>query len=142
MFAGMRPDLMGLAISVISIPIGVAPYILPWWGITVKPWQLYAASFGALLLLVVGLGLLTYTLWPRRIRLRNPFAVQGPEEEADADIIFRDADTGRVWRFSEVSALTENEKTRLKEKRPDVWRAYNGRLFRDVILPPEYRNRG
>lgn len=56
------------------------------------------------------------------------------------EVIFHDADTGRAWQFGEIYDLKEAEKRRLAQQRPDVWRAYRGRLFRDLILPTEIRS--
>jgi hypothetical protein len=60
----------------------------------------------------------------------------------ESEVIFTDADTERRWRFGEVSALSDAERARLKMARPDVYRAYSSRLFRDVIIPPEFRGDG
>lgn len=52
------------------------------------------------------------------------------------EVIFQDATSGRKWRFGEVHFLCSSDKQRLETARPQVWRAYRVRLFRDMPSPP------
>lgn len=75
------------------------------------------------------------------LKLKTGIVQVPSEKEVDpSEVIFTDADTGRKWRFGEISRLSEAEKDRLKATRPDVFKAWRARLFRDVIVPPEYLN--
>ena len=98
-------------------------------------------------LIVVGFAMMIAALCHqfRHILLRRLLKL-GLREEAYAggvpttETIFRDLDTGKVWRFGEIHDLKEAEKRHLEQQRPDVWSAYRGRLFRDLIFPPELRS--
>ena len=52
------------------------------------------------------------------------------------EVIFQDPTSGRKWRFGEVHFLGTSDKRRLETARPQVWRAYRLRLFRDLPSPP------
>lgn len=51
-----------------------------------------------------------------------------------SEVIFREPD-GRAWTFGEIDSMNAGEQEALQEAKPRVWRAYRGRLFRDVVFP-------
>ena len=80
----------------------------------------------------------------RRIRgARGSPAAPGLSLEGGFDsdeVIFQDPTSGRTWRFGEVHFLGLSDKRRLETDRPQVWRAYRSRLFRDLPPPPLSRS--
>ncbi len=68
---------------------------------------------------------------PRSIRLSA--------EGVDLDeAIYQEPVSGRVWRYGDVSGLSESQRKDLEEKLPAVVRGYRDRLLRNVIIPREF----
>lgn len=88
--------------------------------------------------MLIALAFLVWSRLPDRAMLRNLGGKAiTPEGVNRTEVIFRDVNEEREWTFGEVYDLVDAEKERLRTQRPEVWSAYRGRLFRNVLPPAQ-----